>query len=400
MSPLNKTESQCLSVSLLEVNAFEAMQKEWNQLLEGSPANTIFLTWEWTYTWWQVYGHAHQLFLLKIQDEQGTCVGLAPFKIARRYTLGLPYRQIEFIGYCKSTFPDYLDLIFASGYQENGILAVWAYLMNHKHLWDTLYFCDIPTESKTHPRLNQLAQEGGYAPYLEAGTVCPYLPIETSWEEYLKSLSPNARYNLQRKEKRITKSHQLDFEEISGRSDIQKALEEMFILHKDAWNSKGEQGSFEGHPLNKIFHRRLVDQLSELGRVVIYNIKIDGKTAALLYAYSYNNQIAYYQMGRATQWSEYGIGQVLMKFILQSLFKKGGITAFDFLRGTESYKYHWTKSERINLHLCIWNQTLWGKIVCFMAKTDRLARKLLRPIRRIVEKALSKRNIKPIANQT
>lgn len=390
MSPLNKTETQTLSVSLLDTNAFQTMQKEWNRLLQTSPANTIFLTWEWTYTWWQVYGHAHQLFLLKIQDEHGTCVGLAPLKISRRYTLGVPYRQVEFIGYCRNTFPDYLDFIFAPGYQDNALLAVWAYLMNHKHLYDTLYFCDIPTASSTHSRLNHFAQEGGYVRYLDRETICPYLPIETSWETYLKSLSQNQRYNMQRKEKRITKSHQMDFEEVFERSDSQKALEEMFDLHKEVWNAKGEQGSFDGHPLNKIFHRRIVDQLSELGRVVIYTLKIDGKTAALLYAYAYNNQIFYYQMGRATQWSEYGIGQVLMKFILQSLFKKGGITAFYFLRGTESYKYHWTKSEHINRHLCIWNQTLWGKIVCFMAQIDRSARKALRPMRRIIEKALSK----------
>jgi len=387
---MNGEGTQSLTVSLLNTDSFEAMGKEWNQLLETSAAKTLFLTWEWTFTWWQVYGSAYQLFLLKVQDKTGKCVGLAPFKIARRYTLGIiPHRQVEFIGYCRLNLPDYLDLIFAPDYQEQGMLAVWAYLMDHKHLWDTLYFSDIPTASGTHSGLSLLAKEVGLVTEMTTGTPCPYLPLTGSWQAYLKSLSPNARYNIQRKEKRLVKSYPLSFEEISAHAHIQEALEDLFHLHKTVWNAKGEKGSFDRHPLNKPFHRRLVDRLSELGWVMIYNLKIDGKPAALLYAYTYDNRVFLYQMGRELKWTEWGIGQVLMQFILQSLFKKG-VSEFDFLRGTESYKYHWTKLERVNMTLAVWNMTAWGKIVCMISCVDRWGRRLLSPIRRSVKEAFLK----------
>ncbi len=388
---MNEDKKNVLSLSLLSTaDAFKAIHQEWNELLATSKANTIFLTWEWTHTWWEVYGHAHQLLLLKIQDEKGTCVGLAPFKIARRHILGIPYRQVEFMGSCEKTHPDYLDLIVAPGYHSAVTDAVWNYLIAHKNLWDTIYCSDIPSTSETHPRLNHLAQQAGFVTHLKQPTLCPYLPITTSWEEYLKSLSSNQRYNTQRKEKRITKLYPMNLEEVYAGTDITVALEELFDLHKTIWNTKGEEGAFHTHPLNKTFHCKIAETFSALGWIVIYSLKIDGKTAAILYAYRYNHKIFYYQMGRSPAWAEYGVGQVMIKLILQSLFKNGESTAFYFLQGTESYKYHWTKAEHVNLHLCLWNQTVRGKIVCFVAGIERWGRNMLRPIRRRIEKILSK----------
>jgi len=385
--PMIEDKRPSLTVSLLDAEAFQAIGKEWNQLLETSPANTIFLTWEWTFTWWQIYGDAYQLFLLKIQNEEGNCVGLAPLKIARHYRFGLPYRQIEFLGYCQIACPDYLDFIFAPDYGEQGILAVWSYLIAHKNLWDTLYFSDIPTTSPSHAALRLLAEKGGYVNETEKGQICPYLPIATSWEVYLKSLSQNHRYNLQRQEKHLVKSYQLTFDALSARSDIQEALSKLFALHKKVWNTRGEPGAFDEDPRIKNFHCCLVDRLSERGWVVIYNLKIDGESAVLLYAYPYNNRLFYYQMGREIKWDEYSIGQMLIKLILQSLFKKG-TSEFDFLRGAEPYKYRWTKSERVNIHLFICNTTVSGNIACFLARIDRWGRQVIGHLRRIIKKVV------------
>ena len=32
---------------------FRGLQEEWNELLESSTSNCLFLTWEWLYTWWR-----------------------------------------------------------------------------------------------------------------------------------------------------------------------------------------------------------------------------------------------------------------------------------------------------------------------------------------------------------
>ena len=37
-------------------DAFHSLRASWNHCLSQSDQNTIFLTWEWLFTWWEVYG--------------------------------------------------------------------------------------------------------------------------------------------------------------------------------------------------------------------------------------------------------------------------------------------------------------------------------------------------------
>ena len=373
---MNRDGKSPLVVQLLDEASFEAMGTKWNGLLEAGNVDNIFLTWEWMWTWWQVYGSSYRLLLLYIQDENEICVGIAPLKIARRYYHGLPYRQVEFIGYGPEVSPDHLDLIMASGYPGQVIDAVWSYLMDHRKLWDVLYLTDIPNASQTLSSLNLLTHEGGYGIERDQGLPCPYLPIQSSWEIYLKSLTQKHRYNLRKREKLLTNVHQITFDVIQTRPAIDEALEEVFKLHKSVWNAKGETGSFDRHIFNKEFHRRLVERISPLGWVVIYVLKIDGMFGALLYTYRYHNRTFHYQVGRDKKWDKYGHGQLLMKCILQHLFKEGG-KEFDSLRGAEPYKYDWMKLERINLHLKIWNQSTWGRLLRCIMRMGRFLRQRL-----------------------
>ena len=39
-----------------DVAAFERLRPEWTRLLQASAADSLFLTWEWLFTWWQAPG--------------------------------------------------------------------------------------------------------------------------------------------------------------------------------------------------------------------------------------------------------------------------------------------------------------------------------------------------------
>jgi CelD/BcsL family acetyltransferase involved in cellulose biosynthesis len=364
------------------------MEKEWDILLEASGANTPFLTWEWMWTWWEVYGSSYQLCLLEVVDETGTRVGLAPFKIASRHYKGFPYRQVEFIGYGgpENSCPDYLDIIIAPGFQEQVVKAVWAYFIDHKDAFDIFRFTDIPSASPTVSFLKNQAKESGYLSEREEGTRCPYVPIRGRWEDYFKSLTRKNRYNLRQREQNLQKTYGLTFDIIKTRPELDKAMEALFVLHRGVWNTRGETGSFDHHPFNRQFHLRLMERMSPSGGVVIYTLKVHGALAAVLYAYPYHNRVFYYQIGRDTKWFKYSIGRVLIGSILQSLFKKGAYE-FDFLRGTETYKYDWTKLEHLNIDLTIWNKNAYAKLLHFLIRIWRLLRPTARAFRRMIKKA-------------
>lgn len=383
-------EQPRLIVQLQDESAFESMGKEWNLLLEASKTNSPFLTWEWMWTWWEVYGSPYQLCLLEVLTEQGVRVGIAPFKIASRNYMGFPYRQVDFIGYGgpEKACPDYLDIIIAPGFEEQVVQAVWDYFLAHKDTFDIFRFTDIPSTSPTLLLLKNQAKESGCLAEREAGTRCPYVPIRGRWEDYFKSLNRKHRSHLRQSEKTLQKLYGLTFNIIRTRPELDRAMAALFVLHKRVWNARGGTGIFDHHPFNRQFHIHLMERMSLSGGVVIYTLKVHGELAAVLYAYSYHHRVFYYQIGRDTKLFKYSIGRVLIGSILQSLFKDGTWTdgEFDFLRGAEDYKHDWTNLEHLNKNLTIWNQTAYARLLHILIRIWRFLRPTARSLRRMLKK--------------
>ena len=64
-------------------NGFEELQGKWNKLLNKSPGNTIFLTWEWQSIWWNVFGG--ELYIITvIIPESNELIAILPFVMKHR----------------------------------------------------------------------------------------------------------------------------------------------------------------------------------------------------------------------------------------------------------------------------------------------------------------------------
>ena len=57
--------------------SFRSLEHGWNGLLQESTANTIFLTWEWLYTWFRHLNGDRRLCILSISQGEET-IGLIP----------------------------------------------------------------------------------------------------------------------------------------------------------------------------------------------------------------------------------------------------------------------------------------------------------------------------------
>ncbi len=62
---------------------FFSIQYQWNQLLKESDNDNIFLTWEWVYTWWEVFGGESELFIITVKNDKGDLIGIAPLHIKK-----------------------------------------------------------------------------------------------------------------------------------------------------------------------------------------------------------------------------------------------------------------------------------------------------------------------------
>src|SRR5258706_89957 len=106
----------------------EALAPEWNDLLQASCADTIFLTWEYISAWLDAVAPRAELHVLTVRNGSGELVGIAPF-YRRRILLRsvLTYRCLCILGDNESP-AEYLDLIVRRDQQQQVLDALGAAL--------------------------------------------------------------------------------------------------------------------------------------------------------------------------------------------------------------------------------------------------------------------------------
>ena len=87
----------------------------WDELLFSSRNNSIFLTWDWIYEWFKVYGEDRQLFVLVAKDEEQNILGIAPLILKTSKSIFGKMRILEFFGTGEAkhekVFSEFLDFI-------------------------------------------------------------------------------------------------------------------------------------------------------------------------------------------------------------------------------------------------------------------------------------------------
>ena len=124
-----------------EESAFDALQVEWNPLLQRAPVNHVFYTWEWQRTWWEAYSPGELRVLTCRHDEQ--LVGIAPLFETESDAV----RTLQIIGCVDVT--DYLDFIVDQDHLTAAYTAFADYLAASRDEFDVLDFCNIPFDSPT-----------------------------------------------------------------------------------------------------------------------------------------------------------------------------------------------------------------------------------------------------------
>jgi len=82
------------------IEGFNSLEDAWNLLYEDNHNAPIFLSWDWMFTWWEVYRHSisSQLFILCVY-ENNKLIGIAPFHLLNSFPKSLIQgRTITFIG--------------------------------------------------------------------------------------------------------------------------------------------------------------------------------------------------------------------------------------------------------------------------------------------------------------
>lgn len=323
------------------------LQYDWNTLVQRSSLKNVFLTWEWISCWWNFFGGARQPWVLTARESgSGKLLGIAPFAIEEFVSKkGLHYNILSFLG-SGPPAPDHLDLIVDAEQEQAVTPALINELLSLRGQWDKLRLHGLAADSSL---ISQLQRKIGYR--LVSKELCPYIQLPDDWATYEMALSKKLRSNTRYSVRRLEKMYEgaVSFQKVSNETELENALDNLFILHTEVQQSHGVDGAFVDQRMQG-FHRCLSMQFLNKGWLRFYRLRVQEEDIALLYCFYFKGVLSYYQSGYSLKWRKYSSGSQIIAYAIQKAIEEGA-TKFDFLRGAHGYKYRWADQVSQNLSL-------------------------------------------------
>lgn len=332
--------------------AFHTLRAEWEDLLARSFCDALFMRPEWAAAWWQVFGPEGGLRLLAVRDGDGRLVGLAPLflaDVAADASQPLPELSFErprplpaatlhptllLVG--GTEVSDYTDLVVDREQAPAAYAAILAALRERVTGWEWIDLHNLPETSPTAERMRGLAAGCGLRAEAGQEEVCPYIALPATWEEYLATLGKKERHELRRKMRNVEQAGDVRLVEVSGLAGLDEHMETFMALHEASTPDKA--GFMQDPRMRRFFH--LVARMAmENGWLDLSFLAIDGRLAAGLLCFRYGGAMLVYNSGCEPQaWPGLSPGIALLGYCIRRAIA-AGLREFDFLQGSEPYKY-------------------------------------------------------------
>jgi CelD/BcsL family acetyltransferase involved in cellulose biosynthesis len=335
-----------ITIQKVQTNeGFHALRAQWNVLLEASPANSYFLTWEWLWLWWESYKDAaHQLYILTFFMD-GTLIGIAPLYVNGTCKLGpLNVRRLMFLGTREDAAQsEYMDIIMNADFAKE-IIAELMLCLSREDLFDDIQLQMIDESSLSISLLSKAAEDEGYLYHIQERRESPVIKLPATYDEFLGQVSSRVRHTIRNNHKKIQKKYtSVTFRKTQNEDELEDDLAELSRLHQLRWQSRNLPGSFSRSTYG-IFHKSVMREMLKRGNLELWFMTVDGTDIAALYNINYNKRIYNYQAGTDIEFDPTIAPGVLLHNHCISEAIGMGLGEYDFLAmgKRDAYKKNWT----------------------------------------------------------
>jgi CelD/BcsL family acetyltransferase involved in cellulose biosynthesis len=317
-----------LDVTLAGREAFPGLRDEWNDLCRRMEYATPFATWEWADGWLEVVGRDSDV-LIAIARRNGRAVGILP--LTRQGSV------LTMIGVDR-LYPDHLALLSA-GEETRDLLALL--LRAALSAAGGRARIDLPMVA-AGSAMDLACADAGLPVRVRQSGIAPYLPINGSFDDFLKGLSSNERYKIRNRTKKMLAVPGVRFGAVA-QAEIPAVLGRLRELHASRATQKGIESSFDRDDVQR-FHARLVAALP-VEALAFRCLWSGDEIFAVFYGFTLQGRLFYFQLGYDPAWSERSPGIVLLSEVIRDAHERG-CTEFNFLQGDEPFKWTWTRQSR------------------------------------------------------
>lgn len=342
-------------------DGFLKLKGDWERLQEQDEDVTYYSTFEYNWTWWDVYKNDRntELFIIVVEIK-GAVIGIAPLIIEKVNKKVLSYRCIRFLGR-----GDYLGIIIdrSSNFKYGTIIKViFNYIESKNKYFERITLTHIKDNSRLSAYMLKSRKFNKHFKYL---IECPILKynkfntFDTYKKEFVSSTDRQYSNKLQRK-------IGYNFKVVSN--DNEEVYEKISQLHINEQNylvknkGKKERKSLYNDKFYSEFIKRIYNNNS---KVITFKIE-DANGNLLIYdtCYLYKRVLYSWNMAYDTEYENYNLGKVINLEIEKYIFESNIADVFDFGAGRYPWKFEWTDDFIFDYQLDVWNEkTLKSKLL-------------------------------------
>jgi len=249
--------------------AFQAIENEWDALIDKSINSTFYSTYPFVFTAWKHFrSETDRLFILAVR-RNGTLVGIAPFTIQSMKAANI--RLLRVIRFIADWGGGDKPTIVTT--EQPGLVweRIFEFLNEEFTQWDGIYLGEQPGDSLVLD--SRLFQQNGVSPLVVSASNSFYVSLTGTWEEYLNSVGKNTlkRWKKDRK-KLFTIYDEVTVQCIEEQVDLPDALKRFISIEQSGWK-KHYDFSIGGNEKQRAFYEELISSLAYKKMVAFYFLK-------------------------------------------------------------------------------------------------------------------------------
>ena len=325
------------------------IRQEWNHLvsqLSLGPAQEF----EWLGTAWDVNQPNRELLIVLIRDSEGLA-GIAPFVKETETRNGLKVKMLRALG---MLHPLHGTQMILARNQQALLAAVFDYLREKHGDW-ALWFTQYQGGEEQEMLYTRALDERGYNYEFCPAERSPYLQIQETWDEKIKSLQPRFRTSLRSREKRIREKGRVELRFLDSPTEWGAGLHAIREIEEDSWKiAAGSAITVQDFQWQ--FYSRYAPIAAGKGTLRIPILFLDGEPLA--YDYALFDRGIYYLMKTSYKQKSQDLypGLVLRKLLVEWTYAQNG-KEIDFLGKDEDWKMKWTGAVREHNDYFVYNRT-------------------------------------------
>jgi len=330
-------------------DAFRDLREEWDELLLSSDCDSPFLTWEWLYTWWEVYGGDKELYLVLVRSPDGKLVGAAPLMIGYRdfrQPKRLHRRTLAFLGTGECLGPNYLKFIAAPDREAEVTGSVLDRVAEDAGRWDIALLRHVPCEWHAGHVLAKLAAHQRLCVHVGPAEPCVWGTLPASFDEYIRAVPAERRRSyLRNQDKRLrNRFGRVSYSTCETMEWVVAYVQTLIELHLARFARKGEQSAWEDPDVYTLM-TCVAQRFHERGWVCLDKLTLDGEPAGALMGFLFKGTYFLLQSGLLPRFAHAHPTHALYRYRIERLID-GGVERFDFLGAPHGYKKQYFRGRR------------------------------------------------------